>query len=142
MKVYFIFDIKKEFVSLYHENEKVLFDILRQIYYLDSSEITYGYTLLNQLINKINKNYIDQKIYIKYHQYIPYSKKNMTHYINNMCRDEISRLVVKNSYIKLEQEKTNSTFFEVLKNYSNNYFACDFKNRDFFFLSDKNNAPL
>lgn len=142
MKVYFIFDIKKEFVSLYHENEKVLFDILRQIYYLDSSEITYGYTLLNQLINKINKNYIDQKIYIKYHQYIPYSKKNMTHYINNMYRDEISRLVVKNSYIKLEQEKTNSTFFEVLKNYSNNYFACDFKNRDFFFLSDKNNAPL
>ena len=142
MKVYFIFDIKKEFVSLYHENEKVLFDILRQIYYLDSSEITYGYTLLNQLINKINKNYIDQKIYIKYHQYIPYSKKNMTHYINNMYRDEISRLVVKNSYIKLEQEKTNSTFFEVLKNYSNNYFACDFKNKDFFFLSDKNNAPL
>ncbi len=142
MKVYFIFDIKKEFVNLYHENEKVLFDILRQIYYLDSSEITYGYTLLNQLINKINKNYIDQKIYIKYHQYIPYSKKNMTHYINNMYRDEISRLVVKNSYIKLEQEKTNSTFFEVLKNYSNNYFACDFKNKDFFFLSDKNNAPL
>ncbi len=142
MKVYFIFDIKKEFVNLYHENEKVLFDILRQIYYLDNSEITYGYTLLNQLINKINKNYIDQKIYIKYHQYIPYSKKNMTHYINNMYRDEISRLVVKNSYIKLEQEKTNSTFFEVLKNYSNNYFACDFKNRDFFFLSDKNNAPL
>ncbi len=142
MKVYFIFDIKKEFVSLYHENEKVLFDILRQIYYLDSSEITYGYTLLNQLINKINKNYIDQKIYIKYHQYIPYSKKNMTHYINNMYRDEISRLIVKNSYIKLEQEKTNSTFFEVLKNYSNNYFACDFKNKDFFFLSDKNNASL
>lgn len=142
MKVYFIFDIKKEFVSLYHENEKVLFDILRQIYYLDSSEITFGYTLLNQLINKINKNYIDQKIYIKYHQYIPYSKKNMTHYINNMYRDEISRLIVKNSYIKLEQEKTNSTFFEVLKNYSNNYFACDFKNKDFFFLSDKNNAPL
>ena len=142
MKVYFIFDIKKEFVNLYHENEKVLFDILRQIYYLDSSEITYGYTLLNQLINKINKNYIDQKIYIKYHQYIPYSKKNMTHYITNMYRDEISRLVVKNSYIKLEQEKTNSTFFEVLKNYSNNYFACDFKNKDFFFLSDKNNAPL
>lgn len=142
MKVYFIFDIKKEFVNLYHENEKVLFDILRQIYYLDSSEITYGYTLLNQLINKINKNYIDQKIYIKYHQYIPYSKKDMTHYINNMYRDEISRLVVKNSYIKLEQEKTNSTFFEVLRNYSNNYFACDFKNKDFFFLSDKNNAPL
>lgn len=140
MKVYFIFDIKKEFVNLYKNNEKILFDILRQIYNLDNSEISFGYTLLNQIINKIDKDYIDQKIYIKYHQYIPYSKKNMTHYINNMYRNEISRLSVKHSYIKLEQENKSSMFLDILRNYSNNYFVCDFKNKDFFFLSDKNGA--
>ena len=35
MKVYFIFDIKKEYINLYKDNERVLYNILKQIYYLE-----------------------------------------------------------------------------------------------------------
>ena len=135
MKVYFIFDIKKEFKNLYKGNERVLYNILKQIYYLEKNEVEYGYNLFNQLINKINKNDLDRKIFIKYHQDIPYSKRNQTHYINNLYKDEISRLTIKSSYMRLEVENNSKAFFKILSNFSENYFVCDFKNHDYFFLT-------
>ena len=135
MKVYFIFDIKKEFKTLYKGNERVLYNILKQIYHLEKNEVEYGYNLFNQLINKINKNDLDRKIFIKYHQDIPYSKRNQTHYINNLYKDEISRLTIKSSYMKLEVENNSKAFFKILSDFSENYFVCDFKNYEYFFLT-------
>ena len=135
MKVYFIFDIKKEFKALYKGNERVLYNILKQIYYLEKNEVEYGYNLFNQLINKINKNDLDRKIFIKYHQDIPYSKRNQTHYINNLYKDEISRLTIKSSYMRLEVENNSKAFFKILSDFSENYFVCDFKNHEYFFLT-------
>lgn len=134
MKVYFIFDIKKEFINLYKGNERVLYNILRQLYYLEKEEVAFGFNLFTQLINKIPKNDIDRKIFVKYHQDIPYSKRGEVHYINNLYKDEISRLTIKKSYIKLELEQNTSTFLDILPDFSLNYFACDFTNHNYFFL--------
>lgn len=136
MKVYFVFDIKKEFINLYSGNERILFNMLKQIYYLDKDELTFGYNLFSQLTNAIKKSEIDRKIFLQFHQDVPYSKKGQTHYINNLYKDEVSRLEIKRSYIKLECEQDFSTFFSILKNFSNNYFVCDFYNQDYFFLSE------
>lgn len=138
MKVYFIFDVKEQFISLYQNNYRVLYNILRQIYYLDREEVNYAYTLFRQLVNTIDKNTIDRDIFLKLHRDIPYSKRGNVHYINNLYKDEVSRLTIKNSYIRLETEQLNSSFFEVLKKYSNNFFVCDFKNYNYFFLSNYN----
>lgn len=138
MKVYFIFDVKEQFISLYQNNYRVLYNILRQIYYLDREEVNYAYTLFRQLVNTIDKNTIDRDIFLKLHRDIPYSKRGNVHYINNLYKDEVSRLTIKNSYIRLETEQLNSSFFEVLKKYSSNYFVCDFKNYNYFFLSNSN----
>ena len=135
MKVYFIFDVKEQFISLYQNNYRVLYNILRQIYYLDREEVNYAYTFFRQLVNTIDKNTIDRDIFLKLHRDIPYSKRGNVHYINNLYKDEVSRLTIKNSYIRLETEQLNSSFFEVLKKYSSNYFVCDFKNYNYFFLS-------
>lgn len=138
MKVYFIFDVKEQFISLYQNNYRVLYNILRQIYYLDREEVNYAYTLFRQLVNTIDKNTIDRDIFLKLHRDIPYSKRGNVHYINNLYKDEVSRLTIKKSYIRLETEQLNSSFFEVLKKYSSNYFVCDFKNYNYFFLSNSN----
>ena len=54
MRVYFLFDVKDEFINLYKDNERVLFNILRQIYYLQKEEVKYGYNLFSQLTNRID----------------------------------------------------------------------------------------
>lgn len=134
MKVYYIFKLKDEFFDLYKDTPSVLYNILRNIYYLDREEVDYGYNLFKQLTLPIEKNRIDRELFIKFHKDIPYSKRNNIHYINNLYKNEISRLLVNNSYLRLELEQNFSTFFDVLKKEDNNLFACSFDKTDFFFL--------
>ena len=50
MKVYYIFNVKKEFIKLYSDTPSVLYNILKTIFYLDKEEVEYGYNLFSQLI--------------------------------------------------------------------------------------------
>ena len=134
MKVYYIFKLKEELCDLYRDTPSVLYNILRNIYYLDREEVDYGYNLFKQLTLPIEKNRIDRELFIKFHQELPYSKRKDVHYINNMYKNEVSRLIVNNSYLRLELDQNFSTFFKILKEEDNNLFACSFKNTDFFFL--------
>ena len=109
---------------------------------LDKSELMYGYNLFSQLTNTINKRHLDQKIFIELHKEIPYSKRNQIHYINNLYKNEISRLEIKRTYIKLEIEQKKSSFFKLLENYSTNLFACDFTRQDYFFITCKENVTI
>ena len=134
MKVYYVFNIKKEFIKLYKDSPSVLYNIIKNIYYLDKEEVEYGYNIFNQLIEKIEKNKLDRNLFIKFHKYIPYTKRKDIHYINNLYKNEISRLKVNNSYIKIELEQNYSTFFDILKEELDNLFVCSFQKCDFFFL--------
>ena len=134
MKVYYIFKITKEFVNLYKDFPSVLYNILRSIYYLDKESVEYGYNLFNQLINTIDKYKLDRELYIDMHKDIPYIKKQDIHIINNLYKDEVSRLRINNFFMKLELDQEYSTFYDYLKNKEDNLFICDFKETDFFFL--------
>lgn len=136
MKVYFIFRLKEEFVSLYRDTPSVLFQILKNIYYLDKEEVDYGYHLFKQLTLNIPKERVDRDIFINYHQNIPYLKRNNTHFINDFTRNEISRLTLNKSYIRLEVEQDYSSFFKILQEEIDNLFVCSFRVIDFFFLDD------
>lgn len=136
MKVYYIFKIKEQFINLYKDTPSILFNILKNIYYLEREEVDYGYNLFNQLTNPINKNELDRRLFIKLHQDIPYSKRQDTHYINNLYKNEISRLNISNMYIKLEVEQNHSSFFNILEEELNDLFCCCFNKSDFFFLDD------
>lgn len=134
MKVYYIFKLKEEFFELYKDTPSVLYNILRSIYYLDKEEVDYGYNLFKQLTLPIEKNKLDRELFIKFHGDIPYSKKKDIHYINDLYRNEVSRLMINNSYLRLELEQNYSSFFKILKKEDNNLFACSFQKTDFFFL--------
>lgn len=136
MKVYYIFNLKPEFVALYKDNARVLFNILRSIYYLDKEEVTYGYNLFNQLIVPFQKNKLDRELYINLHQNIPYSKRKDVHYINDLYKDEVSRLTINNFYLKLELDQSYSSFFSLINSKFTNLFVCNFKNIDYFFLDE------
>ena len=136
MKVYYIFKMKKQFISLYKDTPSVLYNILKNIYYLDKEKVDYGYNLFNQLIIPINKNELDRKLFIKLHQEIPYSKRKDIHYINNLYKNEISRLNITNMFMKLELEQNFSSFFKILQEEIDDLFVCCFNRVDFFFLDD------
>ena len=78
----------------------------------------------------------DKEIVIKLHRELPYMKRKDTHIYNNLYKDEVSRLTIKGSYIKLSLEQNFSTFLTILNGFSKNFFVCSFMKDTFFFLND------
>ncbi|MBO5414436.1 MAG: sporulation inhibitor of replication protein SirA [Bacilli bacterium] len=134
MRVFYIFKIKDEFKYLYKDSPSQLYNLLKQIYYLGKEDIAYGENIFYQLVEPMDKELFDRKLFIKLHKEIPYSKRGEIHIMNNLYKDEISRLIIKNTYMKIETESSFSSFFNYLTLLNDNLFACDFSYIDFFFL--------
>ena len=136
MRIYYVFNIKDEFISLYKDNPNTLYNILNQIYYMKESDLNYGYTLFRQIVNPFNKKKIDKYIFLLMHNKMKYSKKDSDHIINNLYKDEISILKVKKAYIIINSNRSYTEFFNILYDYNPNMFVCDFINQDYFFISN------
>lgn len=136
MRMYYVFDVKDEVVSLYKDNPVNLFKILDRIYYMHREELDYGFNLFKQLTNRIKVKELDNRIYFYLHHDITYSKTNEGHVINDLYNDEISILKIKSSHMVIQSNKSISLFFKILKDNYHNYFVCDFLEKDFFFIDD------
>lgn len=136
MKEYYVFLIKDEFVKLYSSKSSDLFYIFNRIYYMKEMDKMYGYNLFSQISYFFNKDDVNEFLYNKYKDKIMYSYTNDEHIINNLFLNEISILKVKPSSIRIQTNTSSSSFLEDLKNYNKNLFVCNFKEQEFFFISD------
>ncbi len=136
MRIYYVFDIRSEYVDLYKETPNSLYNVLHQLYYMRKKDLEYGFNMFKQLANRIDKDELDKNIFLKLHNKMTYVKKKDNHIINNLYKDEVSALKVKYSYILINTNKSYTDFFNVLALDNRNYFVCDFINNDYFFLSN------
>ena len=139
MRIYYIFNIKSEICELYKDKPASLYKILENIYYMHEDDINYGFSVFKELTNKNKVMELNNGIFIKYHKDLVYSKIDNEHIINDLYHDEISILKINNSHLKLESNKSISSFFKILSDINNNYFVCDFKDKDFFFINEITN---
>lgn len=98
--------------------------------------MNYGFNLFQQLTEKIEKDKLDREIYIKYHDEMVYSKNQGEHIINNLYKDEVSILTIKNAYILITVNKNYSSFFSIIENLGDEYFVCDFTSQDYFWINE------
>ena len=136
MRMYYIFNVKEDIANLYKNNPSSLYKILESIYYMHMEEADYGFNIFKQITDRIRVREINNELYIKMHKELVYSKTDNEHVINDLYRDEVSILKVKSSHLLLESNKSYSSFFKLLNNINQNYFICDFMEKDFFFVSN------
>lgn len=136
MRMYYIFNVKKDIAILYQNDPKSLYKILENLYYMHKEDVDYGFNLFKQLTTRIKVDELNNLIYIKLHKDFIYSKTNDEHVINDLYHDEVSILKVRNSHLLLESNKNYSSFFKLLTILNSHYFVCDFKEKDFFFMND------
>ena len=136
MRRFYVFSVRDELMTLYKENPDNLYKILNGIYGMDKSELTYAYNLFKQICSSIDTLVLSNKLYLKMHNDLVYTKIDNEHIINNLYKDEVSVLKIKKSHLVLDCNNSYSTFFNFLDNYDSNFFVCDFKSGDYFFLSD------
>ena len=134
MRTYYIFNVNKEMSILTKDSPYMLFKSFESIYKADRDDLNLASNLYEQLASKFNKTMLNHKILKEYkdNQHYMYTKDYHTYY--NKYKDETCNLKVKNSYIICN---SNNSKMELLKKLSGfNFFACDFENKDYFWLDE------
>ena len=134
MRTYYIFNVNKEMSILTKDSPYMLFKSFESIYLADRNDLGMASNLYEQLASKLNKAILNQKIVAHYkdNQHYMYTKDRHTYY--NKYKDETCNITVKNSYIIC---CSNNSKLELLKKLSGfNLFACDFENKDYFWLDE------
>ena len=133
MRTYSIFNINNYFTYMYKNKPYRIYKILEELYNVKKSDIVLSYKLFEQIAYSFNKN--------KLNEYVKYLFKNNTSYYNRLnshiiCNNqEYTKLTINNSNIKIKSNINYPSFLDILINYSDNIFVCDFVNKDYFWLN-------
>ncbi len=135
MRTFYIFKINQEFSNLLKNSPYNLFKTLEQIYYLNKNDLQTAFKMFETIAIPINKRKLNIEIFDEFKDNENYTKFSNTHMINNYYTDEKSRLTIKNSHLILTSTNYVPSYFKILSK-QKNLFVCDFKNQDYFWLSE------
>ena len=136
MRIYYIFNIKKEVYEIYKNTPSVLYNFFYQLYINKNDDLNEGSSIFKQVSSKFNSELLNLKIYLKLHNKMKYLKRNDEHIINNLYKNEISIMKIKKSYIIINSNSSYTDFFPILNNLCKYLFVCDFNNQDYFYLAN------
>ena len=134
MRVYYLFKVNNYFYYMYKNKPFKMYKMLEEIYHTKNSDVVLTYRMFEQIASPFNKNKVNNYIdnYLKDKVY--YMKSNNIHLISNNI--EYSKLSVSNSNLKIKTNINFTSFFDILDNYTDNIFVCDFINKDYFWLQN------
>jgi len=133
MRVFYIYNVNDFITSVYDKYPYKLYKLIEDTYLVNRHNIVLASSQYEQLITNFNKLYINNYLCANNKLNSYYYKKNNIHIISS--RDEYSKLMVSSYCLKLKTNLNYPTFFNNIKNYSDNIFVCDFENRDYFWLN-------
>lgn len=142
MRIYHAFLVNEFFANFYINKPSSLYKIFEQIYNLNNNDVILGYRLFEQIAVSFNKDHVNEYIYSKHCGELSYSRNDNRHVINNLYFDEISKVIVYNSHIKIKSNINYPTFIDTLREFEKNIFVCDFINKDYFWLDKVKKSNL
>lgn len=136
MKTFYIFKLNKTTFSLAKKTPYNIYLLLNTIYRQDKSNLIKAFSLFNELCLPINNDFFNSYLYDKLKDNEYYTKYRSVHMYNNYLDDEVSKMVIGNSHIKIKSNKDSNVFLESI-NDLNNLFICDFNNEYYKYLIHK-----
>lgn len=135
MRTYYLFNVKEGVLKNYKNNYIELYELLESIYKLKDEDLILGYDIFSKVVNKINKETINEYVKKKNIESENYICYNSTHIMNDFYNDESTKMIVNSSHIKIKTNKNAPSFFYNIRNFDN-IFVCDFYNKDYFLLEE------
>lgn len=132
MRKYYLFMIKSDYYKSYKNNSFVLYNTLRNLYFLKKNNFSYGISLYHSVCQTINSNLLINYIKRKYHH-----KNINSNIIKLLSENERTIVQINRSCIVV---LSNINLPDILKTfyiYNKRMFVCDFKNEDYFWISDQ-----
>ena len=141
MRTFYIFKVNNDYSRLTKNIPNNLYTAYLNIKLSTSNNIDYLYNEYFTFTDVLKKRDITSFVKAKLSNQDGYSVYGNTHMYNNYYTDEVSKLIVKSSFMISKSNKINSTFLSIL-NRLPNIFIIDFENRDYFWLSNFSNLRL
>lgn len=138
MRKFYIFNINDEFAILNKNDAYNIYRQMQDIKKLTKKEFYNAIKIYEMLADTINKNSIEELLFNNYKYSYFYTKYKNVHMFNNYYKNEESKLIVNKAFLLLETNSLKPTFFNDLKN--QNYFVCDFENKDYFWIDSLYNS--
>ena len=133
MRTYYLFKINDSFSNLYQNKTYYLYKMLEEISNSNKGDLAIAYRLFEQMSLGYDVKRINSDIYHNYNFNTHYTKTSNFHILDNSI--EKTKLSVHNTYIRVKTNRNITSFFKTLSK-EENIFVCDFKNRDYFWLSN------
>ena len=137
MRKFYLFKIKDDFM-LKENNSYHLFKYLEKVYLMKKDSLMIGFKMLEEVRDVFSRKNLNESIFEYYKDEYNYSKFNDIHRIYDYYTNEQTSLEIKNTFLVVKSVKQYPTFFSYL-NRIGNIFVCDFKNKDYFWLSKLSN---
>ena len=134
MRTYYIFRINPLFNPLYRKNSTSIYKLLNKIKKMSKMDINVGKKIYKKLVVPINKELYNNYILSNHINDIYYIKNGKEHYLESSF--ESSKLIIYNTYIKIETTKNISSFFKDIVPICDDMLCIDFDNTDYFYLED------
>lgn len=133
MRTFYVFKISRDLTLLMNDTPYNLYRTLEGVYLLNKESVSYGKDILDQIIVPLNKEKVNRMIYELNKDNDFYMKIGDNHRIINKYRKEETEIIIKNTHILLKTNILNKNIKNFLP--SNDFFVCDFANKDYFWLS-------
>lgn len=130
MKTFYIFKLNKNYIDIAKKTPNNIFILLSSINNHDKENIIEAFDLFNEICLPINVEFFDDFIFKKLNNYDSYTKFKSVHMYNDYLNDEISKMNINYSHIKIKSNKNDNVFINNLYNLGD-LFMCDFNN-DFY----------
>lgn len=141
LKTFYIFNFKKSTHILAKKNPYHIYLLLLTIYNQNKINIISAYNLFDELCNPINKEFYNIYLFDKLKDNEYYTKYRNIHMYNDYMNDEISKLTIMNTHIKIKSNKEDNIFITTIYDLDN-LFICDFKNDYYNYLINKSKIKV
>lgn len=141
MKTFYIFKINKNYLSLVKTVPENMYMLFKSINNHKKEDIVVAYDLFREISLPINRDFFNEYIYMKLRYNESYTKYRNVHMYNDYLNDEISKMSINNSHIKIKSNKEDNIFVSNLMNVDN-LFMCDFNSDYYKYLTNKEKTIL
>lgn len=141
LKTFYIFNLNKSTHILAKKNPYYIYLLLLTIYNQNKINIISAYNLFDEICNPINKEFYNIYLFDKLKDNEYYTKYRNIHMYNDYMNDEISKLTIMNTHIKIKSNKEDNIFITTIYDLDN-LFICDFKNDYFNYLINKSKIKV
>ena len=119
LRTFYIFKVNSDYSKLTRTIPSNLFSAYLNIKLSTQNNLEYLYNEYFSFTDSIKKKDISSFIYSKLNRDDGYSLYGNVHMYNNYYTDEVSKLIVKSSFMVIKSNKVNSTFLTVLAHIPN-----------------------